>query len=339
MKIIPKTIKEWVHFLLRMMAITIVIMAGLHYLTKMPGESYAGPFNPLSDREASVLPKLKAHVNMLAGTIGERNIWNYSKLASAVSYIQEVFQGFGYDVADEEYMVDDISVANIVVEITGESAPDEIIVIGAHYDTVSGSPGADDNASAVAGVLEISRLLKDSRPKRTIRFVTFVNEEPPFFRTDRMGSRVNSSRSKNRGDNIKAMISLEMIGYYSDEPGSQQYPFPFSYFFPKTGNFVGFVGNIRSRNLVEKCISSFRSSTDFPSEGISAPGWITGMGWSDQWSFWQEGFQAIMITDTAFFRNRNYHMKSDTPDTLSYDRMSRVVVGVSEVVSFIANDF
>ena len=145
-----------------------------------------------------------------------------------------------------------------------------------------------------------------------------------------------ASRSRNRGEDIVAMISIETIGYYSDDSNSQQYPMPFSFFYPNTGNFIGFVGNISSSQLLRRAIALFRKHSKFPSEGIAAPGWITGIGWSDHWSFWKEGYPAIMITDTAPFRYKHYHTLQDMPDKIEYSRMARVVAGISKVVGGIA---
>jgi Zn-dependent M28 family amino/carboxypeptidase len=269
---------------------------------------------------------------MLAEKIGERNIWKYSNLQATSRYIEKVMTELGYEVKKQEYRVKDVHVENLEWELTGLHHPEEIILLGAHYDSVLGSPGANDNASGIAAVLEIARLLKTEPLSRTVRFVTFVNEEPPFFQTDTMGSRVYAFRSRQRSEKIVAMFSLETIGYYCSEKGSQRYPFPFSLFYPDTGNFIGFVGNVSSRSLVREAIEIFRSNTAFPSEGIAVPGWIMGIGWSDHWSFWEEGYPAVMITDTALFRYQYYHSQQDVPDRIDYERMARVVVGISQIV-------
>jgi Zn-dependent M28 family amino/carboxypeptidase len=211
------------------------------------------------------------------------------------------------------------------------------VIVGAHYDSVMGSPGANDNGSGVASLLEISQLLSRTKNSRTIRLIAFTNEEPPFFLRRNMGSRVYASRSRHRQEDIVGMLSLETMGYYSEAPNSQEYPFPFSFFYPDTANFIGFVGNIRSRHLVRLCLEAFRRTTKFPSEGTAAPGWITGIGWSDHWSFWREGYRAIMITDTAFFRYEHYHTRQDTPEKIDYDGLARVTKGLAEVVTELAN--
>jgi hypothetical protein len=302
------------------------------FFTNMPGSSYSGPLQSLSSCDQEVSVKLKQQISMLAERIGERNIWKYRNLNASAHYIEKVATELGYEVKKQEYKVENVPVENLEWEIIGVSHPEEIILVGAHYDSVSGSPGANDNASGVAAVLEIARLLKRETLSRTIRFVTFVNEEPPFFQTDKMGSRIYASRSRQRGEKIVAMLSLETIGYYCNEKGSQKYPFPFSFFYPATGNFIGFVGNVSSRSLVREAIELFRSNTAFPSEGITAPSWIPGIGWSDNWSFWKEGYQAIMITDTALFRYQYYHSHQDVPDRIDYERMARVVVGISKII-------
>ena len=304
----------------------------------MPDSSYSGPFKPLSESELLLKDYLKKHVYMLAEQIGERNIWHYNELNESAGYIENTLAGLGYDVSKQEYKVENKILKNIEAELVGTSKPEEIIIVGAHYDSVIGSPGANDNASGVAAVLEIAHLLSNQEFPRTLRMVAFVNEEPPFFQTQKMGSRIYAGRSRKRGEKIIAMFSLETIGYYSDAPGSQHYPFPFSSFYPDTGNFIGFVGNISSRKLVQKALSSFRKNTPFPSEGLAAPGWFIGIGWSDHWSFWKEGYPAIMITDTALFRYEQYHTMEDTPDKIDYNRTARVVEGISRIVGELASN-
>ncbi len=302
----------------------------------MPKSSYTGPFQPLSEDEVQVRDRLERHVSMLAGEIGERNIWHPQGLEASVDYIEKVLGDSGYQVEMQEYKVEGKPVANLEAERIGTSLAGEIVVVGAHYDSVFGTPGANDNASGVAGLLEIARLLATEELSRTVRFAAFVNEEPPFFLTGDMGSRVYASRSRRRGEDIVAMLSIETIGYYSEVSGSQHYPFPFSYFYPTTANFIGFVGNFSSRRLVRRAIGTFREHTRFPSEGLAAPEWVTGVGWSDHWSFWQEGYPAIMVTDTALFRYDHYHTPQDTPEKLDYARTARVVSGLTRVVADLA---
>ena len=168
---------------------------------------------------------------------------------------------------------------------------------------------------------------------RTLRLVAFVNEEPPFFQTDQMGSRVYARRCRERGENVVAMLSLETIGYYSDNEGSQNYPFPFNLFYPGTGNFVGFIGNVSSRALVRKVKADFKKHLVFPCESAAVPGAITGIGWSDHWSFWEEDYPALMVTDTALFRYDEYHTRADTPDKMEFEGFTQVVKGLMGVTA------
>jgi Zn-dependent M28 family amino/carboxypeptidase len=303
---------------------------------RMPGRSYDQPLHSLTAEESALRDQLSSHVRTLAGQIGERNVWRYQALQRAADYIGQELAKAGYSVTGHPYAAEGKEVRNLSAELRGRSKPDEIIVVGAHYDSVQGSPGANDNTSGTAALLEIARSLAGSRPSRTVRFVFFVNEEPPFFKTDLMGSLVYARQARQRGDQIKAMLSLETIGYYDDTPKSQHYPFPLNFFYPSTANFIGFVGNSGSRQLVRRTVESFRRTTHFPSEGAAVPGGITGVDWSDHWSFWHEGYPALMVTDTALFRYSHYHGPADTPDKLDYDRMARVTVGLARVVAELA---
>lgn len=303
------------------------------YMTSMPGRSFSGPLPPLAPEELQIKTNLTQHVHSIAGAIGERNVIAYEPLQRAARYIEDSFKSRGYQVSSQEYTVQMRKVRNLIAEIRGNAKADEIVLVGAHYDTVYDCPGADDNTSGVAGLLELAQLLKDSHPSRTIRFVAFVNEEPPWFQTGDMGSLVYAEEASKRKDKIVAAVSLETIGMYLDAEGTQQYPTGFSSLYPSKGNFIAFIGNLGSHSLVRNAVGSFRAAEQFPSEGSSVPGAIPGVGWSDHWSFWQQGYEAIMVTDTAPFRNKNYHEPTDTPDTLDYDHMARVVHGLVRVVS------
>jgi len=333
---VPRGRRQWWSVLLRWTAVSAAGIGVLLLMIRMPHRSYSGPFRPLSDEEAVLRDRLRAHVSVLAGDIGERNVWRSRALEASARHVERGLGDLGYLVTVQEFDVQGVTVKNLEAERKGNSVPEEVVVVGAHYDSIIGSPGANDNASGVAGVLEMARLLADQPLPRTVRFVAFVNEEPPFFQTDDMGSRVYASRARRRGERIVAMLSIETIGYYSEETGSQHYPFPLSLVYPNTANFIGFVGNHASRDLVRRAIGTFRTRTDFPSEGITAPEWITGIGWSDHASFWKEGYAALMITDTALFRYRHYHTPEDTPDKIDYTRMARVVMGIARVVAELA---
>lgn len=309
-----------------------LLAVGMRFFTNMPYTSYSGPFVPLSSQEKVSSNFLEKHVVRLASDIGERNIWHGESLAAAANYIEKGFADQGLASHRQKFQVEGVDVANIEAEFHGEKRPEEIVVIGAHYDSVLGSPGANDNATGVAALLELARLLRERSLNRTVRLIAFVNEEPPFFMTPKMGSSVSAARSYESGENIVAMLSLETMGYYSDKVGSQRYPFLFRFFYPDTANFIGFVGNLASRKLVGQSLTAFRENTLFPSEGLAAPGWVTGVGWSDHWSYWKNGYPAIMVTDTALFRYDFYHTAADTPEKIDYDRLARVVKGVVRVV-------
>ena len=296
----------------------------------MPGKnvSKAGPLSP---DEVVLREELRANVQKLAGEIGERNMWHYAQLNAAADFIEGSFSRAGLRTRRDSYETGGQPCHNIEAEISGNSP--EIIVIGAHYDSVFGSPGANDNGSGVAAVLALARRFASAKPKQTLRFVAFVNEEPPYFLSGEMGSQVYARRSKERGDRISAMISLETIGYFSDAPGSQTYPSPgLNLFYPNVGNFIGFVSNVKSRALLRCVITSFRKHAKIPSEGASLPAFIPGVSWSDQWAFWQHGYPAIMVTDTAPFRYPYYHSSNDTPDKLDYDRFTLVVSGMEKAI-------
>lgn len=307
----------------------------------MPGHSHKGPLAPLTAEAAELRDRLTAHVTKLAGEIGVRDIANHpASLTTTADYIHTQFAALGTSVTEQTFKANGHIARNIELEIKGATRPAEIIVIGAHYDSVCAggemTPGADDNASGVAGLIELARLLRARPLAATVRCVAFANEEPPYFYGEAMGSLQYARRCKERGEKVSSMLALETMGYYSDAPGSQHYPFPFNLAYPGTGNFIGFVGNMDSRKLVRQVVGSFRQNAAFPSEGVAAPGGIEGIGWSDHWAFWQMGYPALMVTDTAPFRNPNYHKMSDTPETLDYDRMARVVAGLSKVIEELA---
>jgi hypothetical protein len=333
--LLPEKVGGWKGFALRLGTFIAATSAFIAYMISMPGKSYSGTFAAPTSEELQVLANLRADTTYLAGNLGERNLDRYKNLNSAAQYVEDSFGSLGYLPQNEEFTVQGMAVRNILVEIHGGQRANEIVLVGAHYDSVYGCPGADDNATGVAALLEIARELRGHRPSRTIRLVAWVNEEPPYFQTPTMGSWVNAKRAHQRNDNIVAAISLETIGTYTDVPDSQHYPAGFSLFFPSKGNFVGFVGNLSSRSLVRDSIECFRRTTQFPSEGIAAPAGMTGIGWSDHWSYWQEGYPAIMISDSALFRNPNYHKLSDTPEKLNYESMSRVVIGIGKLVKYL----
>ena len=303
-------------------------------MIRMPGRSHRGPLPPADDEIMEVTDQLRRHVTRLAEEIGERNVLHRPKeLARAADYIEAEFVSAGYDVERQEYQVSGKTCCNLEVEIPGTTLPEEIVIIGAHYDSVEGSPAANDNASGVAAMLSLARSFESSPGDQTLRFVAFVNEEQPFAHTHQMGSWVYARRCRERDEKVVAMLSLETIGYYSDEPNSQKYPPPVHLLYPSTGNFIAFVGNTRYGWLVRQVVAAFRRSEPFPSEGGALPEAIPNIGFSDHWSFWQEGFPALMVTDTAPFRYPYYHTPEDTVDKVDFERMARLVRGLRAVIA------
>ncbi len=288
-------------------------------------------FLPASSEEA-----LRKHVHSLSVVIGSRSIREYEKLQEAERYIRAFLEGQeipfelqGYDHEGKRYN-------NIIVTLEGTRHPEESVIIGAHYDTVQGTPGADDNASAVAVLLELCRDLREYRPGRTLKMIFFVLEEPPAFMTPAMGSYFYAAQAKERGENIAGMISLEMLGYFSDAEGSQAFPVPgMHWMFPNRGNFIGVIGNVHSRELTLAVAESIKAGSGIPVEHLVALPFIPGVGLSDHGPFWKFGYRAVMITDTAFYRNPNYHTAKDSIETLRFDKMSQIVRGMVHVVDFL----
>jgi Zn-dependent M28 family amino/carboxypeptidase len=315
-------------------ALLAFIAAGYFYsaMISMPGSTFTGSLPPLTESQKSLAADLRATVTHLASDIGKRSIYHPKELAESALYLKEQLAAAGYEVTEHSFPTKGSLTPNLEATLKGTSHPNEIVVVGAHYDTTQRSPGADDNASGCAAVLALARSFKDKPQPRTIRFVLFPNEELPTGGTSEMGSWIYTKKARASGDNITAMLSLEMLGYYTDAPNSQKYPAPLSSFYPTTGNFIAFVSNYDNRALVKQCVRAFRAGAQFPSEGAALPNVIRDVGRSDHWGFWKEGYRALMVTDTANFRNPNYHGPNDTPDTLNYDSMARVVEGLQRVL-------
>ena len=306
--------------------------------TQQSAETQQGTEQPKDDKKKlTTEEELKSYVVHLAETIGERNLGHHKELCEAADYIEAKFKEFGYEPQRQQYKVNGLDCYNIDAEIKGSSKPEEIVIIGGHYDSVRGTPGANDNGSGTAAMLALAKLFKDSKPALTLRFVGFTNEEPPYFQNrGEMGSWVYAEACRKKNEDIVGVLSLETMGYFTDEPDSQHYPAPLDKFYPSTGNFIGFVSNLQSRPLQQRVIKTFREHAKIPSEGASLPDVLPGVGWSDHWSFWQEGYQGIMVTDTAPFRYPHYHEPTDTPDKIDYERFAKVVEGLVFVIEELA---
>jgi hypothetical protein len=314
-------------FLFILVAIAAISVA---LMTRMPGRPHRGALPPLTPAQEALSLVLRRHVETLAAA--PRTIYG-PELEAAAAYIEGRFAAAGLRTRRQSYVMDGMRCANIEAEVPGTSKAAELVIVGAHYDSVDEGPGADDNASGVAALLELARRFANRHPARTIRFVAFVNEEPPYFKSEAMGSWRYAEELRQQRASITAMLSLEAIGYYDARDGAQQYPPPLSALYPSGGDFIAFVGNVRSMSLVRRCSATFRRHAAFPSEGAALPELIAEAGWSDQWPFWRHGWKALMVSDTALFRNPHYHRPSDLPETLDYPRMARVVEGLEAVVA------
>lgn len=271
---------------------------------------------------------LQTHVNILATGIGGRLAT--SGLERAASYIDHELRSYGYAPQRQTFSAAGHTVANIEAEIPGVQQPDKIVVVGAHYDTAGDLPGANDNGSGVAATLELARYFATIETGKAIRFVFFANEEPPNFQTPSMGSYVYAKRCSDRREKIVGMLTLKTIGYYIDEPGSQSYPIAVGGAYPDRGNFLGFVGDLKSASLLRTALKAFRESTALPAQRVTAPNSIPGVGWSDHWSFWQFGYRALMLTDTAPFRDPHYQRRRILPTNWTTNDLHRQCAGFSE---------
>jgi Zn-dependent M28 family amino/carboxypeptidase len=288
--------------------------------------------------------RLKMHLQVLTETIGERSVRFPDNLFRTAEYIKNFYKDLGLWPVSESYAYHDFEVANVVAEVSSGANPARRYLVGAHYDSVAGTVGADDNASAVAVQLEVARSIKALSDRNdtdlAVRFVSFALEEPPAYATRYMGSRVYAKKARREQEKIDGMVCLEMVGYTCYQPGCQNYPFPLKFFgYPKEGNFIGLVGNFKSGDFTAALLKAFQNNPELPAVKLTVPfnGWILpSVRLSDHASFWDEGFKAVMVTDSAFFRNPHYHLSSDTMDTLDYTFMAELV---ESLVLFLITSF
>jgi len=305
----------------------VFVLLAIWFWVTQPLFSGAGP-----NTTAVVDPaRLEAHVRKLSLELTPRDEGHLENLDRTAAYLKDQFAQIGAPVFEQPYRVDGRSFRNVIAQFGPETS--ERIVVGAHYDTAGPLPGADDNASGVAGLIELGRLFAKQPPAMRVELVAFTLEEPPFFGTTGMGSAVHADSLRKQNVPVRFMISLEMIGYFSDEPNSQHFPVAIlKAIYPATGNFISVVGRLNEGLLIRRVKSAMKRATPLPVYSINAPRLVTGVDFSDQMSYWNAGYQALMITDTAFFRNPNYHTAHDTPEKLDYKRMAMVVAGVYEAV-------
>ncbi|HVJ61933.1 MAG TPA: M28 family peptidase [Tahibacter sp.] len=278
--------------------------------------------------------RLERHVRMLSETLAPRDAGQPERLDAVAAYIRAEFARSGARVSEQPYPVEGATYRNVVASFG--PADGEVIVVGAHYDACDALPGADDNASGVAGLIELAQALGKKPPRRRVDLVAYSLEEPPYFRTEHMGSAVHAASLKAAQVPVRAMIALEMIGYFTDMPESQRFPVPaMRALYPTTGNFIAVVGGVGGGSLVARVKSAMAGASDLPVYSMNAPSALIGVDWSDHRSYWAQGYDAVMVTDTAFFRNTAYHTAQDTADRLDYARMAKVVAGVyAAVVDF-----
>jgi Zn-dependent M28 family amino/carboxypeptidase len=266
-----------------------------------------------------IIVNSKKIINSLAVDIGERTIGRYENLVRAGDFIKDYFSQYGHEPREESYTVNSKKVCNIITEIKGYERPEKTIILGAHYDTVEGTPGADDNASAVAGLLEIYRLASKYKFKKTIRFVSFTLEEPPFFQTDEMGSMVHAKGCRSRKEKIELMICLEMIGFGSKKC-LQRFPNDeYRKKYPQYGDYLAVAGTPSMSEYVYAWKKKYNFHAKHKIFDLIAPASVRGIDLSDHSSFIKNGIPAIMISDTGYYRNLNYHQKTDTADTINHE--------------------
>jgi len=282
---------------------------------------------------------LESFVTVLSKTIGERHVGRMENLERAAVWIESTLSAgnMGYSVQRQNYQANGREVRNLIAELPGKARRDEIIVVGAHYDSVPACPAANDNASGVAALLSLAQAMAGDQQERTVRFVAFVNEEPPFFQTEKMGSRVYAESCKRKKEKVIAMISLETIGYFSDEKNSQEIPPGLDGRFPTVGNFLAFVGDEASRFYTDSARGAFQTAVDLPSLAVTLPETVPGAGWSDHWSFWKSGYVGVMATDTAPYRYPYYHTARDTMDKVHFDKLEQACRGLKAVIETWAN--
>ncbi|HEX5008883.1 MAG TPA: M28 family peptidase [Planctomycetota bacterium] len=270
--------------------------------------------------------RLRSHVETLAH-MAPRSAARRENLVRASDYIRDQLVAAGAEVSFQAVEDDGSTFRNVIARLGPESK--ELIVVGAHYDAAEAAVGADDNASGVAGLLELARLAQAEPLPMRLELVAYCSEEPPSFRTQAMGSFVHADGLRREGAIVRAMICLEMIGYFSDAPGSQHFPFPgMQLLYPSSANFIAVVGCLGQESLVREVKRGMAEVSELPVDSMNAPRFVAGIDFSDHLNYWDAGFPAVMVTDTAFYRNPNYHEASDTPQTLDFSRMRDAVDGV-----------
>jgi len=313
--------------------VLLIVIIAVRYAIVFPRQPFAGPLPEIGEEAAILAQRLEAHVTAVAST--PHNLDTYPALEAAARYIEDTLSASGLTPQAQVFKVAGKPVRNIelVWEPPGATHLTPTIVIGAHYDSPQEGPGANDNGTGVAAALELARRLANLAPaSRRLRIAFWVNEEQPYGKSPDMGSWQHAKALRDRRENIEGMIALETIGYFSDEPGSQDFPAPFGFIYPDTGNFIAFVGLPGSRTFLRRALSIFRAHAKFPSIGGVVPGFVEGADLSDHWAFHHFGFPSLMVTDTAPFRNPYYHEPDDLPETVDYESLARVTLGLEKML-------
>jgi hypothetical protein len=279
--------------------------------------------------------RLKAHVIKLSKDYFPRSHANRKNLDRCAEYILTHFKKAGADTSIQEFTVFRKKYKN-VIGFFGDKASRRI-VIGAHYDARMTTPGADDNASGISGLIELAYLIGKEKIDTGVELVAYALEEPPFFGTENMGSAHHAKLLHDRKVKVKCMIALEMIGYFSSAADSQLYPMPaLKIFYPNKGNFIAIVGRLGQRKIVRKIKGLMKGATDLAVSSINAPTIVPGIDFSDHSNYWKYGYDAVMVTDTAFYRNQAYHEPGDTAERLNYESMGKAVIQVFEAIKGLA---
>lgn len=323
-------------FLLWFFLIALVLAAAVGFVCTAPGISFKGAAGALTEEEGPLSRDLKSSVQHLAADIGARGGQKTGALQEAREYIERELSVAGLAPVETSFDGAGSKLYNVQADLAGKRAS-EVVILGAHYDTMPYSPGADDNASGCAALIAIARSLRRESFERTVRFVFFGGSEGPIAGTENMGSRAAARAAKAMNENVVVMLSLDNLGFYSDADGSQTRPLPLTPCYPSHGDFVAFVGDFASRGILHKCVSDFRRFAQIPSACACLPGWIPGLSNGDQASFWREGFPAVLVTDTGALRNVNYQLQTDTADRLDYTRLTRAVEALTHLARDLAS--
>lgn len=327
-------VKGFIGFVLLLLA----LCAGfVWYLTDVPGtKAIGGPAAPTSEEE-DLRDALKDHVVHLSRDIGSRSNSDPSRIASAAAYVEDALRRTGLEIRRETIEASGRSGLNLIAEQRGASRPSEIVLVGSHLDSPRNSPGADCNASGVAAAIELAKRLSSNSSERTLRFAFFTFSESPFAGTDGQGAYQHAKKCAEKQEQIVAAILLEGLGSFSDAAGSQSVPFPYTAAYPDKGDFVAFLSDIASRDLLRDVVGRFRASSRMPSEGCAIPGMYPGFSGTDAAAISRAGFPAVLVTDTGIERNPEYGRPSDTHDRLDYERMARATLGVETIVAGFAS--